>query len=207
MVGAAPLEVAKTALEVADFTWTAVEGCRHHNLHHRHHTTAAPAAPAAEKTKDDKELESLRAENCRLRILLEEQKPKLLESCPPDIQKELKDSGECGHQLPVSSVEDDDEIGTEDYVIVSEGDVVDGIANFMARCVVMDPKGRYLAPGKLQKAITKAMAGESKVEKVMHIYAAGKTFHKWSKWGIALAGLYRARSILKIAAKIAITAL
>ncbi|CAI9096059.1 OLC1v1032128C1 [Oldenlandia corymbosa var. corymbosa] len=167
MVGAAtPLKVAKTVLEVADFTWTVVEGFRHHNLHHRHHT--ATPAPTAKKIKEEKELESLRTENCRLRILLEERKLKLLESCLPDLRRELKNSGGCGHQLSVSSVEDDDEIETKDYVIVNEGDVVDGIENFMAQCVVLDPKTRDLAPGKLQKAITKAMAVKSKVEKVVH---------------------------------------
>ncbi|CAI9111640.1 OLC1v1011903C1 [Oldenlandia corymbosa var. corymbosa] len=58
------------------------------------------------------------------------------------------------------------EIETEDYVIVNEGEVVEGIENFIAQCVVLDPKARDLAPGKLQKAITKTMVVESKVEKV-----------------------------------------
>ncbi|XP_007223126.1 uncharacterized protein LOC18789694 [Prunus persica] len=97
-------------------------------------------------------------------------------------------------------VEERSGIDNESYVLVSEEHVVDGIANFMAKCIVSNPKARNLTPEELQKIVAKAMGGVSKLEKVLGIWHAGKLFYALSTWGLALTGLYRSRAILKFAA-------
>lgn len=87
-MGHVPTEVAKTVLEVADVAWTALESCHHH---YRDHDAAANPNPS-----DEKELESLRSENRRLRDLLQQnlnllqnlsESPCLLQDCPSDVRK------------------------------------------------------------------------------------------------------------------------
>lgn len=92
-------------------------------------------------------------------------------------------------------------IDDESYLIISEEHVVDGVANFMARCIMSNPKARNMSPEELQNNLSKAFAGTSKLEKVLDIWAAGKLFYALSTWGLALAGLYQTRSLLKVAAK------
>lgn len=99
MVGRAPLEVAKTVLEVADVAWTAMECCHHHqhhgNNHHELHESAPPLDSSSdhERGVDVEKLEALRAENQRLRTLLEQNlnllknisESSLSMDCPPDV--------------------------------------------------------------------------------------------------------------------------
>ncbi|KAI5668747.1 hypothetical protein M9H77_18600 [Catharanthus roseus] len=98
-----------------------------------------------------------------------------------------------------SNIEEQSEIDNEDYVIVSEEHVVDGVANFMAKCILSNPKAKGLTPQQLQKAITNSLGGMNKVEKMVHIWHAGKMFYALSTWGLALAGLYRSRAVLRYA--------
>ncbi|KAI3464502.1 hypothetical protein Pfo_021165 [Paulownia fortunei] len=90
-------------------------------------------------------------------------------------------------------------IDNENYVIVSEEHVVDGVANFMARCILANPKTQNLTPLELQKALMKALGGMNKVEKMLNIWLAGKMFCTLAAWGLALASLYQGRAILRLA--------
>ncbi|KAI4307280.1 hypothetical protein L6164_030485 [Bauhinia variegata] len=100
-----------------------------------------------------------------------------------------------------SNIEEKSGIDNENYVVISEEHVIDGVANFMARCILSNPKAQKLSPEELQKTLSKALGGVSKLEKVLGIWHAGKTFYALSTWGLALAGLYRSRTVLWLAAK------
>ncbi|KAE9605861.1 hypothetical protein Lal_00024673 [Lupinus albus] len=100
-----------------------------------------------------------------------------------------------------SNVEEWSGIDDESYLVISEEHVVDGVANFMARCILSNPKALKLSPEELQTTLSKALAGTSKLEKVLDIWNAGKLFYALSTWGLALAGLYQSRAALRIAAK------
>lgn len=100
-----------------------------------------------------------------------------------------------------STVEEWSGIDDETYIIVSEEHVVEGVANFMARCILSNPKAQNLTPEELQKTLSQALAGMNKFEKMLHIWHAGKMFYALSTWGLALTGLYQSRAILKLAAK------
>ncbi|KAL8030894.1 hypothetical protein ABFX02_14G315500 [Erythranthe guttata] len=97
-------------------------------------------------------------------------------------------------------IEEKSGIDSENYVIVSEEHVVDGVATFMAKCILANPNSLNLTPLELQKALMKALGGINKVEKMLNIWHAGKMFYTLATWGLALASLYQGRAILKLAA-------
>ncbi|MBA0877146.1 hypothetical protein Goshw_018707 [Gossypium schwendimanii] len=91
MGGHEAVEVAKTVLEVTDVTWTALE-CSHH-LHHHH-----DAPHNLHNFELQKELETLKSKNRRLRNQLEQnlkllnnlsESPILLNDCPPNLYARL----------------------------------------------------------------------------------------------------------------------
>ncbi|XWS15116.1 hypothetical protein CRYUN_Cryun35bG0066500 [Craigia yunnanensis] len=255
MGGHEAVEVAKTVLEVADVAWTAMECC--HRLHHDHdHDDNSPEND--DNSKLEKELETLKSENRRLRNYLEQnlkllnnlsESPALLNDCPPDLYARLvstvdsKDfltrlksinqsytkiefpfkeaTGDDMHAAEVlinvdqkepswwvwvtdemvpSNVEEWSGIDDENYIVVSEEHVVDGVANFMAKCIFSNPKAQTLTPEELQKTLLRALGGVSKLENVLGIWHAGTMLYALSTWGLALAGLYRTRTVLKVAA-------
>ncbi|XP_022856617.1 uncharacterized protein LOC111377720 [Olea europaea var. sylvestris] len=99
-----------------------------------------------------------------------------------------------------SNTEERSEIDNDNYVVVNEEQVVEGVANFMARCLVANPKSQKLTPEQLQGAITKALGGMNKVEKALNIWHAGMMLYTLGMWGLALTGLYKSRAILRLAA-------
>lgn len=98
-----------------------------------------------------------------------------------------------------NKIEEKSEIDSEHYVLVSEEHVVDGVATFMARCILANPKALNLSPPELQKAMMKVLGGMNKIEKMLNVWHAGKLFYTLATWGLALASLYQGRAILKLA--------
>ncbi|CAH9052319.1 unnamed protein product [Cuscuta epithymum] len=99
-----------------------------------------------------------------------------------------------------NNVEERSGIDNESYVIVNEDLIVDAVANFMARCIMSNRKAQSMTPQQLQKTLKKALGGMNKLEAMLNIWSAGKLFYAFSTWGLALAGLYSSRSVLKLAA-------
>lgn len=91
-------------------------------------------------------------------------------------------------EMGPSDVEEPSGIDNESYLVVTEEHVVEGVANFMARCVLSNPKALNLTPQELQKTLHKAMEGMNKVEKMVYVWHAGKMFYALSTWGLALVG-------------------
>ncbi|KAM7253316.1 hypothetical protein ACFE04_025934 [Oxalis oulophora] len=270
------IEVAKTVIEVADVAWSAIEVSHHHHQHNHDHDRDDHKGTDCKK-EHDLELESLRAENQRLRNLLEQNlrllqnlsdSPCLINDCPPDLyarlaatvdsenfMNKLKDLQQqtiqgTNNQFPFkeatgtdmqsaemlinvdqaepswwvwvsddmvpSNIEEQSEIDDENYIVISEEHVVDGVAYFMAKCILSNPKGQKMTPEDLQKsefslrlffippsngdALAKALGGVNKAQKMVHLWHAGKMFYTLGSWGLALAGLYRTRAVLRIAA-------
>ncbi|KAJ8424662.1 hypothetical protein Cgig2_003096 [Carnegiea gigantea] len=104
-------------------------------------------------------------------------------------------------EMVPGTLEERSGIDNENYVIVCVEHVVDGVANFLARCIVSNPKLQKLTPEQLQKNVTASLSGINKVEKMLSIWHAGKMFYTLSTWGLALAGLYKSRAVLKLAAR------
>ncbi|KAG6406025.1 hypothetical protein SASPL_133621 [Salvia splendens] len=239
MVGHVSVEVAKTVIEVADVAWTAVESC-HHHLHH----DGPKPSPPEWKERSDFDIECIRAENERLRLLLEKtsifcRRYQLNDRILDAVQSEsfvnelefLRQNTTCtfpfdepsgtdlenaeilinmDHEEPSwwvwvsddmvpKNTEEKSGIDNENYVFVTEEHVVDGVATFLARCILANPNSVNLPPLELQKALMKALKGMNKLEKMVDIWHAGKLFYTLAMWGLALASLYKGRAILRLA--------
>ncbi|XP_077213064.1 elongation factor [Tasmannia lanceolata] len=92
-------------------------------------------------------------------------------------------------------------IDNESYVIINEEQVVDGVANFIAKCIVSNPKSKRLTPEELHKTVVRALGSMNEWEKMRKVWHAGKLIYALSTWGFAFAGLYRHRAVLKVVAK------
>ncbi|KAL6637082.1 hypothetical protein ACP70R_024654 [Stipagrostis hirtigluma subsp. patula] len=92
-------------------------------------------------------------------------------------------------------------IDNENYVMINEDDIVDGIATFVARCILEDPKSKSLSPVDLQKAVAKALDSMKARWRWSTLWEAGQIIYILTTWGITLAGLYKSRHVLKVAAK------
>ncbi|XP_062214868.1 uncharacterized protein LOC133915648 [Phragmites australis] len=92
-------------------------------------------------------------------------------------------------------------IDDENYVIINEDDIVDGIATFVARCILEDPKSKSLSPAELQNAVAKALDSIKARWRWSTLWEAGQVIYILATWGITLAGLYKSRHVLKVAAK------
>ncbi|KAG0448626.1 hypothetical protein HPP92_027744 [Vanilla planifolia] len=105
------------------------------------------------------------------------------------------------HNMSPECMEEVSGIDSENYIIISEETVVEGIANFIARCVIENPKSKMTSPIVLQKAVNKALDEIGGWNKLKYVWEAGKVIYALSTWGIFLAGLYSHRAIVKAAAK------
>lgn len=99
------------------------------------------------------------------------------------------------------NVEEKSGIDNDNYVVISQEQVVDAIGNFMARCALMNPKAANMSPEEMQKRLTKAFRSMSKFEKLMELWHAGQLFYLMATWGLTLAGLYQSRALLRVAAR------
>ncbi|KOM48454.1 hypothetical protein LR48_Vigan07g215800 [Vigna angularis] len=55
-------------------------------------------------------------------------------------------------ETDLSNIEEMSGIDDESYLVISEEHVVDGVANFMAKCILSNPKALNFSPEELQKA-------------------------------------------------------
>ncbi|KAJ8618923.1 hypothetical protein MRB53_015109 [Persea americana] len=104
-------------------------------------------------------------------------------------------------EMVPSNTEEWSGIDNENYVIISEEQVVDGVANFLAQCILSSPKSKDMKPEELQRTVMKTLGNMNKWKKMTKVWEAAKIIYALSTWGIALAGLYRHRAIVKAAAK------
>nr|GEV84140.1 elongation factor 4 [Tanacetum cinerariifolium] len=86
------------------------------------------------------------------------------------------------------NVEEKSGIDNDNYVVISQEQVLDAIGNFMARCALLNPKAANMTPEEMQKRLTKAFRSMSKFEKLMELWHAGQLFYLMATWGLTLAG-------------------
>ncbi|XP_038984759.1 uncharacterized protein LOC113463307 isoform X2 [Phoenix dactylifera] len=224
MVGHAheiPLEVVGTMIEMADVAWSALEYRRERKAE------AAEEDEISHLKAENLRLRTVLADNLAVLQGLYKS-PSVSNDCPPDLYTRLVaavDSSsfltklESLHQestdlpndkLPSSEpideivpdcLEEVSGIDNESYVIISEENVVEGIAHFIASCILENPKSKVLTPEELQRTVTRALGGIKDRSKWRNVWEAGRIIYTLSTWGIALAGIYRHRAILKAAAK------
>ncbi|KAL2643705.1 hypothetical protein R1flu_011292 [Riccia fluitans] len=82
-----------------------------------------------------------------------------------------------------------DELGQDGYVIITQDDIVDGIASFMARFISSIPQSKAMTPQELQKAIIQAFTDLERKGKLRKLWSCGKFMYSAASWGATAVGM------------------
>ncbi|XP_004490430.1 uncharacterized protein [Cicer arietinum] len=89
----------------------------------------------------------------------------------------------------------------EDYVLVREDDIVDGIACFMAAYLLSLKQTKDLTPNQLQDALSKTFSVKKKKGKLRKAWDGSKVIYNVASWGATAIGIYQNPVILRAATK------
>ncbi|KAI5435543.1 hypothetical protein KIW84_022092, partial [Lathyrus oleraceus] len=89
----------------------------------------------------------------------------------------------------------------EDYVLVRQDDIVDGIACFMAAYLLSLKKTKDLTPNQLQDALSKTFSVKKKKGKLRKAWDGSKVIYNVASWGATAIGIYQNPVILRAATK------
>lgn len=97
--------------------------------------------------------------------------------------------------------EDVDTSDEEDYVLVRQDDIVDGIACFMAAYLLSLKKTKDLTPNQLQDALSKTFSVKKKKGKLRKAWDGSKVIYNVASWGATAIGIYQNPVIQRAATK------
>ncbi|KAG5612744.1 hypothetical protein H5410_024025 [Solanum commersonii] len=93
----------------------------------------------------------------------------------------------------------DPELDGEDYVLVRQEDIVDGIACFMAAYLLSLKQTKDLTPNELQDALSKTFSLKKKKGKLRKAWDGSKVIYNVASWGATAIGIYQNPAILRAA--------
>ncbi|KAL3340178.1 hypothetical protein AABB24_028683 [Solanum stoloniferum] len=93
----------------------------------------------------------------------------------------------------------DPELDGEDYVLVRQEDIVDGIACFMAAYLLSLKQTKDLTPNQLQDALSKTFSLKKKKGKLRKAWDGSKVIYNVASWGATAIGIYQNPAILRAA--------
>ncbi|KAL9446910.1 hypothetical protein AB3S75_014561 [Citrus x aurantiifolia] len=93
------------------------------------------------------------------------------------------------------------DLDREDYVLVSEEDIVDGIACFMAAYLLSLKQAKNLTPNQLQEALSKTFSVKKRKGKLRKAWDGSKVIYNVASWGATAVGIYQNPVILRAASK------
>ncbi|XP_011016900.1 PREDICTED: uncharacterized protein LOC105120421 isoform X4 [Populus euphratica] len=89
----------------------------------------------------------------------------------------------------------------EDYVLVQQEDIVEGIACFMAAYLLSLKQTKDLAPAQLQEALSKTFSVKKKKGKLRKAWDGSKVIYNAASWGATAIGLYQNPVLFRAASK------
>ncbi|KAL9396358.1 hypothetical protein Peur_010611 [Populus x canadensis] len=89
----------------------------------------------------------------------------------------------------------------EDYVLVQQEDIVEGIACFMAAYLLSLKQTKDLAPAQLQEALSKTFSVKKKTGKLRKAWDGSKVIYNAASWGATAIGLYQNPVLFRAASK------
>ncbi|KAG6705228.1 hypothetical protein I3842_07G170000 [Carya illinoinensis] len=89
----------------------------------------------------------------------------------------------------------------EDYVLVRQEDIVEGIACFMAAYILSLKQTKDLTPNQLQDALSKTFSVKKKKGKLRKAWDGSKVIYNVASWGATAIGIYQNPVILRVATK------
>ncbi|KAI3685783.1 hypothetical protein L6452_35041 [Arctium lappa] len=90
-------------------------------------------------------------------------------------------------------------VSDEDYVLVRQDDIVDGIACFMAAYLLSLKETKDLSPKQLQDALSKTFSMKNKKGKLRKAWDGSKVIYNVASWGATAIGIYQNPAILRVA--------
>nr|GEU43686.1 hypothetical protein [Tanacetum cinerariifolium] len=87
----------------------------------------------------------------------------------------------------------------EDYVLVRQDDIVDGIACFMAAYLISLKETKDLSPKQLQDALSKTFSMKKQKGKLRKAWDGSKVLYNVASWGATAIGIYQNPAILRAA--------
>ncbi|XP_061362352.1 uncharacterized protein LOC133306092 isoform X2 [Gastrolobium bilobum] len=89
----------------------------------------------------------------------------------------------------------------EDYVLVRQEDIVEGIACFMATYLLSLKQTKDLTPNQLQEALSKTFSVKKKKGKLRKAWDGSKVIYNVASWGATAIGIYQNPVIVRVATK------
>lgn len=89
----------------------------------------------------------------------------------------------------------------QDYVVVRQDDIVEGIACFVARCLLSLEQTKELTPNQLQEVLCKTFSIKKKKGKLRKAWDGSRVIYNVASWGATAAGIYQNPVILQAASK------
>ncbi|CAL9127214.1 unnamed protein product [Musa textilis] len=96
-------------------------------------------------------------------------------------------------------VNGDNESEQDDYVLVRQEDIVDGIASFMAAYLLSLKQTKDLTPNQLQEALCKTFSVKKKKSKLRKAWDGSKVVYNVASWSATAIGVYQNPVLLKAA--------
>ncbi|EPS72695.1 hypothetical protein M569_02061, partial [Genlisea aurea] len=87
----------------------------------------------------------------------------------------------------------------EDYVLVGQEDIVDGIASFMAAYLASLKETKDLTPNQLQAALSKTFSVKNRKGRLRKAWEGGKVIYNVASWGATAIGIYQNPALLRVA--------
>ncbi|CAL0317841.1 unnamed protein product [Lupinus luteus] len=89
----------------------------------------------------------------------------------------------------------------EDYVLVRQEDIVEGIACFMAAYLLSLKQTKDLTPNQLQDALSKTFSMKKRKGKLQKAWDGSKVIYNVASWGATAIGIYQNPVIVRAATK------
>ncbi|ESW13247.1 hypothetical protein PHAVU_008G180400 [Phaseolus vulgaris] len=96
---------------------------------------------------------------------------------------------------------EDANLDQEDYVLVKQEDIVEGIACFMAAYLLSLKQTKDLTPNQLQDALSKTFSVKKKKGKLRKAWDGSKVVYNVASWGATAIGIYQNPIIARVATK------
>ncbi|KAJ8748029.1 hypothetical protein K2173_010189 [Erythroxylum novogranatense] len=126
-----------------------------------------------------------------------------LESAQISVSRSIAEEGSSWDMVSESDLwEDENDISDqEDYVLVREEDIVEGIACFMAAYLLSLKQSKDFTPNQLQEALSKTFSVKKKKGKLRKAWEGSKVIYNVASWGATAIGLYQNPVVLRVASK------
>ncbi|KAJ6337617.1 hypothetical protein OIU76_007322 [Salix suchowensis] len=171
---------------------------------------SSPSRDSSSTSLGDREADEL-CDLLRSRVECPEFLEKLVSAQQSVSQKITEDGSSCvvtedGSSWDIVSKNDlwegeNDGSDQEDYVLVRQEDIVEGIACFMAAYLLSLKQTKDLAPAQLQEALSKTFSVRKKKGKLRKAWDGSKVIYNVASWGATAIGLYQNPILFRVASK------